>query len=77
MDSTFLGVLVRAGVEDAGNADWERTRPYDLNCRNANARNLESLENVGVLQLFRVLTGTDRLPAELALHASAPTAKPT
>jgi anti-sigma B factor antagonist len=76
MDSTFLGVLAGLALKmqetHTGNG-----HDQVIELLNANARNLESLESVGVLHLFRVLTGADRLPAELALHATVPTAKPS
>jgi hypothetical protein len=44
---------------------------------NPNARNLESLESLGVLHLFKVINSTDRLPAELTAHTPAPTTTPS
>jgi anti-anti-sigma regulatory factor len=76
MDSTFLGVLAGLALK------MQETRTGNghdqaIELLNPTPRNLESLENVGVLHLFRVLTGADRLPAELALHATAPGATPS
>jgi hypothetical protein len=76
MDSTFLGVLAGLALK------MQETRNGNghdqmIELLNPNARNLESLENLGVGHLFRVLDGADSLPAELALHSAPPSAKPT
>ena len=76
MDSTFLGVLSGLALK-MQEARTGNGHDQVIELLNANPRNLESLESLGVLHLFRVLTGADRLPAELALHAAAPTATPT
>jgi anti-sigma B factor antagonist len=80
MDSTFLGVLSGMALKTMeprngnGNGNGHDTT---IELLNPNARNLESLESLGVLHLFRVVNGTNRLPAELAMHALTPTDKPT
>ncbi len=76
MDSTFLGVLAGLALKMQEARNGNGHDPM-IELLNPNARNLDSLENLGVLHLFRVLNGTDRLPAELALHADVPMAKPT
>ena len=58
MDSTFLGVLADFGMKlnPAGEKGVELSIP--------NARVAELLENLGVLHLFKILTGTLTLPGE-------------
>lgn len=76
MDSTFLGVLAGMALkmrEQQNGNGHERM----IELLNPNARNLESLENLGVLPMFKVVNGPDRLPAELAMHATEPVSKPT
>ncbi len=61
MDSTFLGVLAGFGMkmDRAGGADQRSIELY-----NPNGRITELLENLGALNLFKVITGPLPLPDE-------------
>ena len=76
MDSTFQGVLAGLAMKfrepENGNG---QTRAIEL--LNPNARNLDSLESLGVLHLFKVIHSADRLPAEMIVRAAEPAAKPS
>lgn len=69
MDSTFLGVLAGFGIRlnraTAGNGG-----PIEL--ANPNARVTELLENLGVLQLFKILNGSLQLSGEVCVQTPAP-----
>src|ERR1700756_3667044 len=67
MDSTFLGVLAGFGLKLSVARDGDTT-PKGIELLNPNARIAELLENLGVLHLFKVVTG----PLELAAEAGAP-----
>jgi len=56
MDSTFLGVLAGFGLQMRnGQTDGPETNPIEL--MNPNPRIADLLENLGVLHLFRVVSG--------------------
>src|SRR5580698_3090660 len=58
MDSTFLGVLAGFGIKlNQGNSAANR----GIQLSNPNARVTELLENLGVLQLFKILNGALQL----------------
>lgn len=65
MDSTFLGVLAGFGIKlnqaAASNGRIELSNP--------NARVTELLENLGVLQLFRIINGSLQLSGEECVPA--------
>ncbi|MEI6391421.1 MAG: STAS domain-containing protein [Verrucomicrobiota bacterium] len=62
MDSTFLGVLAGFGLKlDGGNSDQA---PRGVELFNPNARIIELLETLGVLQLFKLTPATFTLPPE-------------
>jgi anti-sigma B factor antagonist len=66
MDSTFLGVLAGFGLkanQDNGHG------PCGVELRNANARIQELLENIGVLQLFKITQGELDTPEKLETMA--------
>src|SRR5580698_7201420 len=67
MDSTFLGVMAGLALKLREPA-YRNGHDNVIELLNPNARNLESLESLGVMHLFKVVNGTDRLPAELAEH---------
>ncbi|HEY1663035.1 MAG TPA: STAS domain-containing protein [Verrucomicrobiae bacterium] len=60
MDSTFLGTLAGFGVMTNPGAG----RHYDIELLNPSPRVAELLENLGVLQLFKVTTGPVQLPGD-------------
>ncbi len=62
MDSTFLGTLAQFGLKlnPGGN-----TRPPGIELLNGNTRVTELLENLGVLHLFKILSGTPALPDDM------------
>lgn len=68
MDSTFLGVLAGFGLK-MNQANCDRTGTIEL--ANPNERVADLLENLGVLQLFKVTEGPSRVPqgAEPCLQA--------
>ena len=67
MDSTFLGVLAGFGLK-MNQAGASNQRGIEL--FNANARITELLENLGVLHLFKIITGALQLPDDIEdLHA--------
>ncbi|MDE3067715.1 MAG: STAS domain-containing protein [Verrucomicrobiota bacterium] len=73
MDSTFLGLLAEFGMKISRDAAGSGRRVELLN---PNARLTELLENLGVLGLFKVTTGTLELPPETesrALDSTGPT----
>jgi len=62
MDSTFLGVLAGFGLKLSSDGASD-SRGVEL--LNANARVTELLENLGVLQLFKMASGKLELPGEV------------
>ncbi|HEV2319558.1 MAG TPA: STAS domain-containing protein, partial [Verrucomicrobiae bacterium] len=60
MDSTFLGVLAGFGIK-LNKAD---TSANGLELSNPNPRVTELLENLGVLQLFKIISGSLQLTGE-------------
>ena len=77
MDSTFLGVLAGFGLKLSAmrNGDEQNSRGIEL--VNPNSRISELLENLGVIHLFKVVTGPLALPAEVHAHALAAADEPT
>jgi len=69
MDSTFLGVLAGFGIKlnhnsTAANGGIELSNP--------NARVTELLENLGVLQLFKIADAMPQLPGDVSVQTPAP-----
>ena len=71
MDSTFLGVLAGFGLKMGGTPPGQGEEAIELS--NPSARLTELLENLGVLDLFKVREGPLTLPedAETCLHTPA------
>lgn len=65
MDSTFLGVLAGFGIK-LNNAAGS---PDGIELSNPNPRVTELLENLGVLQLFKIISGTLQLSGEVCVPA--------
>jgi anti-sigma B factor antagonist len=66
MDSTFLGVLAGFGIKlNQATA----TAKHGIELSNPNARVTELLENLGVLQLFKVISGALQLSGEICVPA--------
>jgi anti-sigma B factor antagonist len=59
MDSTFLGVLASIGVKL--NATPEARNGNSIELLNPNQRVSDLLDNLGVMEMFRVVKGTDPL----------------
>jgi anti-sigma B factor antagonist len=72
MDSTFLGQLAGFGLKMRGRPENSCDRGMVL--LNPGARITELLENLGVLDLFRITQGTVDLPSEV--EAVSPTFEP-
>lgn len=68
MDSTFLGILARFGLQII-QEDTREATPCPVELRNPNARLLELLENLGVLHLFQVTHGALAAPEVLEVCA--------
>jgi anti-sigma B factor antagonist len=66
MDSTFLGVLAGFGIKLNKDASANHG---GIELSNPNARVTELLENLGVLQLFKILNGTPQLSGEMRVPA--------
>ncbi|MEJ0089997.1 MAG: STAS domain-containing protein [Limisphaerales bacterium] len=62
MDSTFLGTLAQFGLKLSPPED---TRPPGIELLNCNPRVAELLENLGVLHLFKILSGALTLPDDV------------
>ena len=69
MDSTFLGVLAGFGIKLNKDASANHG---GIELSNPNARVTELLENLGVLQLFKILSGTLQLSGEVCVQTPAP-----
>jgi anti-sigma B factor antagonist len=69
MDSTFLGVLAGFGIKLNHNSTSARG---GIELSNPNARVTELLENLGVLQLFKVAAESPQLPGGLSVQTPAP-----
>jgi anti-sigma B factor antagonist len=68
MDSTFLGVLAGFGIKlNHGSA-----AKGGIELSNPNARVTELLENLGVLQLFKIVDGAPQLPGDVRMQTPAP-----
>jgi anti-anti-sigma regulatory factor len=67
MDSTFLGVLAGFGLKLSTANGGPVKNGIEL--LNPNPRISELLENLGVIQLFRIVTGERALPQEIKAHA--------
>ncbi len=74
MDSTFLGVLAGFGLKMSVPQADKVQRALDL--FNPNPRIVELLENLGILQLFKVTQGEVTLPEKTETHDHMP-ANPT
>lgn len=68
MDSTFLGVLAGFGLRTVSK---EGNKP-SIELLNPNPRIVELLENLGVLDLFRMTQGKLEMPAETEVIENAP-----
>jgi anti-anti-sigma regulatory factor len=69
MDSTFLGVLAGFGIK------LNKGTPTDksgIELSNPNARVTELLENLGVLQLFKIINGAVELSGDVSVQTPAP-----
>jgi anti-sigma B factor antagonist len=66
MDSTFLGVLAGFGIKLNQPAP---SHDGGIELSNPNARATELLENLGVLQLFKIITGSLQLAGEMCVPA--------
>jgi len=64
MDSTFLGVMTGLALKFQ-NPPYRNGHETVIELLNPNERNLQSLESLGVLALFKVVSGNGHLPAEL------------
>ena len=69
MDSTFLGVLAGFGIKMNETATPDQ-RGIELS--NPNARITELLENLGALDLFKIITGPLQLPDGIQTSAPEP-----
>lgn len=69
MDSTFLGVLAGFGIKL--NQSPESAAGY-IELSNPNARVTELLENLGVLQLFKIVNGVLQFSGEICVQTPAP-----
>jgi len=69
MDSTFLGVLAGFGLRLSAMRNGEEQNSRGIELVNPNVRISELLENLGVIHLFKVVTGPLALPAEVQAHA--------
>jgi len=76
MDSTFLGVMAGLALKLREPA-YRNGHENMIELLNPNARNLESLDSLGVMHLFKIVNGTDRLPAELTEQATPPAMTPS
>jgi anti-sigma B factor antagonist len=69
MDSTFLGVLAGFGIKLNVASAKDDGR---IELSNPNARVTELLENLGVLQLFKILNGSLQLDGDVCEKTPAP-----
>jgi anti-sigma B factor antagonist len=69
MDSTFLGVLAGFGIK-LNHATTTSKGGIELS--NPNARVTELLENLGVLQLFRIINGSLQFSGDVRTQTPAP-----
>ena len=76
MDSTFLGILAGFGLKLAGPANGD-SPGGSIEILNPNARISDSLENLGIAHLFKMIRGNTTLAAELANAAPLPCANPS
>jgi anti-sigma B factor antagonist len=65
MDSTFLGVLAGFGIK----LNKPESSPDGIELSNPNPRVTELLENLGVLQLFRIINGALQVSGEVCVPA--------
>jgi anti-sigma B factor antagonist len=68
MDSTFLGVLAGYGIK----LNQAASSNGRIELSNPNARVTELLENLGVLPLFKILTGSLQLSGDVCVQTPAP-----
>lgn len=69
MDSTFLGVLAGFGIKLSQSSAANNGR---IELSNPNARVTELLENLGVLELFKILNGSLQLSGDVCVQTPAP-----
>src|ERR1700679_2411557 len=69
MDSTFLGVLAGFGIKLNHSSPNSRG---SIELSNPNARVTELLENLGVLQLFKIVDGAPQFPGDVSVQTPAP-----
>jgi anti-sigma B factor antagonist len=77
MDSTFLGVLAGFGLKLTALRNGAEQNSRGIELVNPNGRISELLENLGVIHLFKVVSGPLALPAEVQAHSPAPTSEPS
>src|SRR5581483_1943139 len=77
MDSTFLGVLAGFGLKLSTARNGDGQNEHGIELLNPNARIAELLENLGVIHLFKIVTGPLALPAEVQAHAPVAVNEPT
>ncbi len=76
MDSTFLGVLAGFGLKLSGGANGNDSSK-GIELLNPNPRISELLENLGVLHLFKVVSGPASIPGEEQARPRDPGAAPS
>jgi anti-sigma B factor antagonist len=77
MDSTFLGVLAGYGLQ-MRDAEKNGDGPHPIELMNPNPRIADLLENLGVLHLFRVISGPlPEMAGSTAGQTPVPAATPT
>jgi anti-sigma B factor antagonist len=76
MDSTFLGILAGFGLKLAAPIDG-RPRTGSIEVLNPNARIADSLENLGIAHLFKMVNGNACLPADLVSPSPVAPANPS
>lgn len=69
MDSTFLGVLAGFGIKLCPASPSANGR---IELSNPNPRVTELLENLGVLQLFKIVSGALQLSGDVSVQTPAP-----
>lgn len=72
MDSTFLGVLAGFGIKLSQSSAASAANNGCIELSNPNARVTELLENLGVLQLFKILNGAPQLSGDICVQTPAP-----
>lgn len=72
MDSTFLGVLTGLGLQLSPQQSSPGHPAGTIELLNANARIADLLENLGVIQLFKLTQGPLQPPTGTQTHTHAP-----